>query len=410
MKRIPLCGPSITAKEIAYVTDAAANAWYENATMFQERFEAAFADYVGKRYAIAVTNCTSAIHLSLAALGVGPGDEVIVPDITWIASAAPISYVGATPVFADIDPQNWCLTAKTMSRCISGRTKAVIPVDLYGNMAEMDGICELAARHGIAVIEDAAEAVGSEYRGKKAGSFGHTGVFSFHGSKTITTGEGGMAVTDDEELYRRMVTLRDHGRKPGDTAYFNSEVGFKYRMSGLQAALGLAQIERIEELVAAKRRVFSLYQARLGDAPHLTLNYEAPDTRNTYWMVTVIWDGALGVTKEDVMALMVKKNIDTRPFFYPLSSIPAYADAADRARAQAENKVSYAISPFAINLPSGVTLTEDEIEYVCAELLGILGGHRSKRDNGVRELSSSATNCTTAWQGDEREETPPIAE
>ena len=388
MKRIPLTGPSITSKEIAYVTDAAANAWYENANHFHERFEAAFAEYVGRRHAMALPSCTSAIHLSLAALGVGPGDEVIVPDITWIASAAPISYVGATPVFADIDAKTWCLTAETMSRCITERTKAIIPVDLYGNMAEMDGICELAERRGIAVIEDAAEAVGSEYRGKKAGSFGHTGVFSFHGSKTMTTGEGGMAVTDDEELYRRMVTLRDHGRKPGDTAYFNSEVGFKYRMSGLQAALGLAQIERIEELVAAKRRVFSLYQARLGDVPHLILNHEGPETKNTYWMVTVIWDRARGVTKDELMALMAERNIDTRPFFHPLSSIPAYADAADRTRAQAENEVSYALSPYGINLPSGATLTEEEIDYVCAALLGILGGQGSGRDTGVREMSA----------------------
>ena len=388
MKRIPLCGPSITAKEIAYVTDAAANAWYENATLYQERFEAAFAEYVGKRHAIAVTNCTSAIHLSLAALGVGPGDEVIVPDITWIASAAPISYVGATPVFADIDARTWCLTAETMARCITERTKAVIPVDLYGNMAEMDGICELAERHGIAVIEDAAEAVGSEYHGKLAGSFGHTGVFSFHGSKTITTGEGGMAVTDDEALYRRMLMLRDHGRKLGDTGFFNAEVGFKYRMSGLQAALGLAQIERIEELVAKKRWIFSLYRARLGDVPGLTLNHEGPETKNTYWMVTVIWERALGVTKEDVIALMAKENIDTRPFFHPLSSIPAYADAADRTRAQAENEVSYALSPYGINLPSGATLTEEEIDYVCAALLGILG---AKGAAGKRQaLSASA--------------------
>ncbi|MCH9050277.1 MAG: DegT/DnrJ/EryC1/StrS family aminotransferase [Proteobacteria bacterium] len=388
MKRIPLCGPSITDKEIAYVTDAAANAWYENATLYQERFEAAFAEYVGKRHAIAVTNCTSAIHLSLAALGVGPGDEVIVPDVTWIASAAPISYVGAAPVFADIDAKTWCLTAETMARCITERTKAVIPVDLYGNMAEMDGICELAERHGIAVIEDAAEAVGSEYHGKLAGSFGHTGVFSFHGSKTITTGEGGMAVTDDEALYRRMVMLRDHGRKPGDTGFFNAEVGFKYRMSGLQAALGLAQIERIEELVAKKRWIFSLYRARLGDVPGLTLNHEGPETKNTYWMVTVIWERALGVTKEDVIALMAKENIDTRPFFHPLSSIPAYADAADRTRAQAENEVSYALSPYGINLPSGATLTEEEIDYVCAALLGILG---AKGAAGKRQaLSASA--------------------
>jgi perosamine synthetase len=373
MKRIPLCGPSITEKEISYVTDAAANAWYENANDFHQRFEAAFAEYVGKRHAMALPTCTSAIHLSLAALGVGPGDEVIVPDVTWIASAAPIDYVGATPVFADIDAKTWCLTAETMGRCITERTKAVIAVDLYGNMAEMDGICELAERHGVAVIEDAAEAVGSQYHGKAAGSFGHTGVFSFHGSKTMTTGEGGMAVTDDKALYHRMLLLRDHGRKPGDTGFFNAEVAFKYKMSGLQAALGLAQIERIEELVAKKRWAFSRYRERLGAAPQLTLNYEAPGVRNSYWMVTVIWDGALGIAKEDVVALMAMANIDTRPFFYPLSAIPAYADAADRSRAQAENKVSYALSPHGINLPSGALLSQEEIDHVCAELLGILG-------------------------------------
>ena len=197
-----------------------------------------------------------------------------------------------------------------------------------------------------------------------------------------------MAVTDDEALYRRMLMLRDHGRKLGDTGFFNAEVGFKYRMSGLQAALGLAQIERIEELVAKKRWIFSLYRARLGDVPGLTLNHEGPETKNTYWMVTVIWERALGVTKEDVIALMAERNVDTRPFFHPLSSIPAYADAADRTRAQAENEVSYALSPYGINLPSGATLTEEEIDYVCAALLGILG---AKGAAGKRQaLSASA--------------------
>ena len=183
MKNISISGPWITDKEVEYVADAARNAWYENANMYHEKFEKAFAKYLGVKYAIALPSCTSAIHLSLLALGIGPGDEVIVPDVTWIATAAPISYVGATPVFADIDPKTWCLSAKSFQECISARTKAVIPVDLYGSVPDWDSILSIADKHKIFVIEDAAEAIGSEYKGKKAGSFGDTGCFSFHGSK-----------------------------------------------------------------------------------------------------------------------------------------------------------------------------------------------------------------------------------
>src|SRR5439155_2217506 len=241
MERIPVSGPWITQKEIDYVADAAANAWYANANRYHERFEKAFAQYVGTRYAIALPSCTSAIHLSLAAKRIGPGDDVIVPESTWIASAAPVTYVGATTVFADIDPETWCMSADSFARCITPWTKAVIPVDLYGGMPDWDALRAVAEKHGIFVIEDAAEAVGSEYKGRRAGAFGDAGVFSFHGSKTLTTGEGGMLVTNDEELYRRALFLRDHGRQPGDHMFFNTEVAYKYKMSSLQAALGLAQ-------------------------------------------------------------------------------------------------------------------------------------------------------------------------
>ncbi|MDD1705619.1 MAG: DegT/DnrJ/EryC1/StrS family aminotransferase, partial [Methanoregulaceae archaeon] len=196
--RIPISGPSITQKEVEYVTDAVRNAWYENANLFHERFEKAFAAYVGRLHAVTLPSCTSGIHLSLAALGISRGDEVIVPDVTWIASAAPVSYVGAMPVFADIDPETWCISAESLNACITTRTKAIIPVDLYGSMPDMDAIREIAGEHDLAVIEDAAEAIGSEYHGKRAGSFGDTGTFSFHGSKTLTTAEGGMLVTDDD--------------------------------------------------------------------------------------------------------------------------------------------------------------------------------------------------------------------
>ncbi len=367
-KPIPIAGPSITAKEVEYVADAAANGWFENAGAFNARFEAAFAEYTGSRFAIALPSCTSAIHLSLAALGVGPGDEVIVPDITWIASAAPITYLGATPIFADVDEATWCMTGEGFERCITERTKAVIPVDLYGNMAEMEAIRDRAHRHGIAVVEDAAEAVGSEFKGRRAGSFGDTGVFSFHGSKTMTTGEGGMVVTDDEALHDRMRTLCDHGREPGDTGFFNSEVAFKYKMSAMQAALGLAQLERIDELVDGKRRIFSLYQDRLMDLACLSLNFEAPGTKSSYWMVTAVWDPGLDLAKQDVMDRLSAEGINTRPFFHPLSTLPAYRDAADSPRAARENVVSYRLGPRGINLPSGLTLTELEVDYICDRL------------------------------------------
>ena len=372
MERLFVSGPSITEKEIQYVTDAVTRCWYGNANLYHDRFEKAFAAYVGRRYAIALPSCTSAIHLSLSALGVGPGDEVIVPETTWIASAAPIQYVGAMPVFADIDRQTWCLSAESVAACITPQTKAIIPVDLYGNMPDMDALSQVARAHGIALIEDAAEAIGSEYQGKRAGSFGDTSVFSFHGSKTLTTGEGGMLLTDREDIYRRALILRDHGRLPGDRLFFNAEVAFKYKMSSMQAALGLAQLERIDELVARKREIFSWYAEALDEVEDIALNYQGPDTKNTYWMVTVILDPKYNLKKERVMALLDERGIDSRPFFYPLSAIPAYTDYPQAVSARQRNQVSYGLSPYGINLPSGLYLTQEKVKYVADSLKDIL--------------------------------------
>jgi len=373
MERIPVSGPWITQKEIDYVTDAVTNAWYTNANIYNERFEKAFAEYIGVQFAISLPSCTSAIHLSLLSLGVGAGDEVIVPDLTWIASSAPITYVGATPVFADVDEKTWCLSARSFEQLISPKTKTVIPVDLYGNMPDMDNIREVARRHGIAVIEDAAEAIGSEYKGRKSGGFGETGVFSFHGSKVLVTGEGGMLVTDRDDIYRRSLFLRDHGRKPGDKMFWNAEVAYKYKMSSMQAALGIAQLERINELVERKCQIFNWYQSELGNIQGITLNYEAPDTKNTYWMVTVVLDEKFGLKKEELMDLMSGKGIDCRPFFHPLSSIPAYKKLEQAEQARQRNKNAYKISPYGLNLPSGMNMTEEKVAYVCEVLKSILG-------------------------------------
>ncbi|MFA6988632.1 MAG: DegT/DnrJ/EryC1/StrS family aminotransferase [Candidatus Gastranaerophilaceae bacterium] len=368
MQKIPVSGPSITQKEIDYVTDAVTNCWYSNANMYNDKFEKAFAQYLGVKYAIALPSCTSAIHLSLMAVGVKDGDEVIVPDVTWIASASPVTYVGANPVFADIDEKTWCLSSKSFESLITPKTKAVIPVDLYGNMPEMDKIKEIAKKHNIFVVEDAAEAIGSEYKNKKAGSWGDTGTFSFHGSKTMTTGEGGMLVTDNQEIYKRCLFLRDHGRKPGDVMFFNAEVAYKYKMSSMQAALGLAQLERIEELVDKKREIFSWYEKELSGIEGITLNYESPETKNTYWMVTVIFNEKFGFDKRELMRLMDEKDISCRPFFHPLSSIPAYEKFEEAQKAQKRNTTSYKISGSGIIWPWGLNMTEEKVKYVCESL------------------------------------------
>jgi perosamine synthetase len=368
MERIPVAGPWITQREINYVTDAVSNGWYSNATSYITKFENCFAEYSGVNFAVSLPSCTSAIHLSLLACGVGPEDEVIVPDTTWIATAAPITYIGATPIFADIDRNSWCLSAKSFEKCITPKTKAVIPVDLYGNMPDMDAILEIAHRHDIKVIEDAAEAIGSEYKKRKAGSFGDTGVFSFHGTKTLTTGEGGMLITDNEKIYQRVLLLRDHGRRSEDKMFYNREIAYKYKMSNLQAALGLAQLERIEELLSKKKNIFSWYQNRLGGLNGVTLNHQQTCTKNTYWMVTLIIDKKYGLKKESIIKQLKEKNIDSRPFFYPLSSIPAYRDTIKARKAQNFNKISYEINPFGVNLPSALKLTEEKVDFVCEVL------------------------------------------
>ncbi|MBM3484670.1 MAG: DegT/DnrJ/EryC1/StrS family aminotransferase, partial [Alphaproteobacteria bacterium] len=256
-------GPSITQIEVNAVLDAVSNGWYERSYDYCERFQRDFAAYHGRRYALMTPNCTTAIHLLLAGLGLGEGDEVIAPECTWIGSTAGISYQRATPVFCDIEPDTWCIDPASVERAITPRTKAIIAVDLFGNMPRMELLQAIADRHGVPLIEDAAEAVGSTYRGRKAGSFGIASTFSFHRTKTITTGEGGMLLLDDDRLFERCSFLRDHGRRKDGPAYWNFEVTFKYMPFNVQAALGWAQLQRIEELVSIKRHHLQTYRSLL---------------------------------------------------------------------------------------------------------------------------------------------------
>jgi perosamine synthetase len=370
---IPVAGPWITEHEIEYVRRAAETGWYAGANQCADLFETAFAAHTARRHAISLPSCTAGIHLVLAALGIGPGDEVVVPDTTWIASVAPVEYVGATPVFADVDPHTWCLRADTVARCLTERTRAIIAVDLYGSMPDMDVLDELAREHGVALIEDAAEAIGSTWRGRPAGSFGRASVFSFHGSKTLTTGEGGMVVTDDDALHARMAKLRDHGRPPGDTDFLNDEIGFKYKMTSMQAALGLAQLERIDELVGRKREIFSWYASRLGGVEGVMLNVEPQGVRNSYWMATAVTDRP-GVSSAAMRRQLSERGIGSRPFFHPLSSLPPFEGRRQAAEARERNEVSYWLSPRGVNLPSALILEEKDVDVVSAAVLAIIEG------------------------------------
>jgi perosamine synthetase len=353
-KKIPITQPSITELEIEYVNDAIKNGWGAKCYDYINSFEKSFATYQNSAYSLATSSCTGAIHLALLALGVKAGDEVIVPEITWIASVEPVLYIGAKPVFVDVLYDSWCIDPKKVEEAITPKTKAIIVVHLYGNLVEMEAIMAIAKKYGLVVLEDAAEGLGSEYKGKKAGSIADAGVFSFHGTKTMTTGEGGMIVTDRHDLYERVKVLNDHGRNPkiGKT-FWMEEYGYKYKLSNLQAALGCAQISRMNDLVQKKRKIFNLYKELLADESLFQFNLELPGTKNSYWMPTVVFAKSLNIDREKLFANFKEKNIDARPFFYPLSSLPMF-------EAIKENSVSYDLYMRGIILPSYHDITPDD--------------------------------------------------
>ena len=370
-ERIPVAGPWVTDREVEAVANAARNSWFDHASDESRAFEQEFAAATNRAHAIALPSCTSALHLSLMALGIGPGDEVIVPETTWIASAAPISYVGATPIFVDIEPDTWCMSVDSVRNVINERTRAIVAVDLYGGFPDLVELENLSRRFDIPLIEDAAQAAGGRHAGRPAGSFGTASAFSFHGSKTMTTGEGGMVVCDDESLWQRMLFLRDHGRLPGDVSFRSVEVGWKYKMSEFQAAFGRVQLDRLEELTERKRQIFGWYRDRLADAP-LELNVQRPGDYNTYWMVTAVCAPALSISAAILAKELGARNIATRPYFSPLSSLDAYAGSPDVERARRRNPVSYDLAPRGINLPTSLLLTEEQVDRVCGAVMNVL--------------------------------------
>lgn len=370
-KLIPITGPSITEKEVEYVKQATIDGWNENHKKYISLFEQKFATYTGRKYALATSSCTAALHLSFLSLGLKKGDEVIAPNITWIASVEPLFWLGAKVVFADIDPRTWCIDPISVEKKITKLTKAVVVVDLYGHVADIKKILNIAKKHKLRVIEDAAEAIGSVYYGKKAGSFGDVSCFSFHGSKTIVTGEGGMLLTNSKKIIKKATFYNDHC-KDSKKIFWNMEIGYKYKMSNFQAACGLAQLERIKELITKKREIFKWYKNELSSMPGLQLNIEQKNTQNTYWMVTVVFDKKYQISKEELIRELARNSIQSRPFFYPLSSLPAI-------KCNAETPVAFDISSRAINLPSGLNISKKEVNYICGTLIRILNSKKNNR-------------------------------
>lgn len=364
-KLILTAGPSITQKEIDYVMDAVKNGWNFHFNDYVEKFEKSFAKYIGVKHSITTSSGTGALHLSLLAMGIGEGDEVILPEISAVASANVVTYVGAKPIFVDVEKDTWCIDPESFRKAITKKTKAVIPVHIYGHPANMGEISRVAKENGLFVLEDACPSLGATFEGRKTGSLGDMAAFSFQGAKTVVTGEGGMLVTNNSKLFEKAAYIADLGRDRTRGAFWHTLIGYKYKMSNLQAALGLGQLERVESLIKKKRRIFEWYYKKLGSIEGLSMNTQKPWARNVYWMSCIVIDRKLSITRDEFMKELKSRMIDTRPFFFPFSMLPMYKTNAD-------NPVAYHVGLKGINLPSGVNLTKEEVDYISAQIIDIL--------------------------------------
>jgi perosamine synthetase len=365
--RLPVMEPSLGGNELKYVTDCVVSNWISSQGEYVSRFEQRFREYVGAEYALSTTNGTTALHLAMAGLGVGPGHEVIVPDLTFGASANAVIHCGAKPVFVDVDRDTWTMNPSAIEGKISSRTRAIMPVHLYGHPCDMGLIQDIAGRHGLFIVEDCAEALGAEYHGNKVGGLGDAGCFSFFANKVITTGEGGMVTTNNPKLYEKMVSLRDHGMSK-EKRYWHLYAGFNYRMTNLQAAIGLAQMERIEDFLKYRLDVVARYNQHLCKVAGICLPPAAKWAKNIYWIYSVIVDERTSIVDRDVIAArLADRGIETRPFFYPLHGQPPYrGDATDL------YPVTEWLAPRGLSLPTANDIGLDEVDRVCAAISKIV--------------------------------------
>jgi dTDP-4-amino-4,6-dideoxygalactose transaminase len=358
-------GPSITPVERNFSAHASAFGWNAHHSDFITNFENRFAEYVGTKHAIATSSCTGALHLSLLALGIGPGDEVIVPNITWVATASAVTYVGATPVFADVDSDSWTIDVESIRRLVSPRTKAIVPVHLYGYAAKMSPILKLAQENSIYVIEDAAPAIGTIINSQAAGTLGDLGCYSFQGAKMLVTGEGGMVVTNSETYYRKVKKLQEHGRIPG--TFLINEVGYKYKISNVAASIGLAQLASVERQIDKKREINKWYREHLSSSGKIRFQNEVPNSRSICWMTSITLQN---IDRTKLFEFLKIRGVDTRPTFPTISRFPIWSQNTIQ-----ENQNSDFISENGVNLPSGVNITREKVEYVSNTILEYLGEH-----------------------------------
>ncbi len=356
---IHIASPDLSGKESAYVAECLETTWISSVGHFITDFETAFAEIAGTRHVVATNNGTTALHLALTALGIGPGDEVIVPTLTYIATANAVVYCGGTPVFADVEPDTMNLDPEDVRRRITDRTRAIIPVDLYGHPADMTAIMEIATEHGLLVVEDAAEAHGATLAGRPVGALGHVGIFSFFGNKIVTTGEGGAVTTDDDALATRLRLLRGQGMDPKRRYWFN-EIGFNYRMTNVAAAIGLGQLERIGDFTARRREIAQTYTERLGAIEGIHLPAERPNTRRVDWLYTVGVEGFDTNERNHLIDLLATDGIETRPVFYPLHTLPPYVSDP-----VASFPVAERLGAEGISLPTHVRLSDADVDAVC---------------------------------------------
>lgn len=361
---VQIAAPDLSHREFRFVLDAFLSFWISGKGAYVEQFEAGFAASIGMGHGVAVMNGTAALHLALVALGVGPGDDVIVPDLTFAATINAVLYCGARPVIVDVDPRSWSMTAAAVAPAITDRTACIVPVHLYGRPAEIGPIAELARARGIRVVEDCAEAQGARYAGRPVGQFSDIACFSFHANKLLSTGEGGMCVTDDAALSTRMRELRDHGMVAGQF-YWHERVGYNYRMPNMQAAIGLAQLPRVGETIDHHRRLEDLYRKHLRDVPRVGFPPPLTDEGEAVvWLVAVLVPPE---ARDKLIAAAAQQRIELRPFFHPLSAMPPYQDYARHC------STSILLSRSGLNLPTSRAVDEAVVEQVADIFRRVLG-------------------------------------
>lgn len=357
---IPVAEPFLGEEELNNVIEAVKSSWISSKGKFIDEFERNFSFFCERKYGVATSNGTSALHLALKVLGIKMGDEVIVPNLTFVAVANVVKYCNAKPIFVDSHPDYWCIHPEKIEEKITSRTKAIIPVHLYGHPCDMDKILDIAKEHDLYIIEDCAEAHGAEYKGKKVGCFGDISCFSFYGNKIITTGEGGICLTNNEELAEKMRILRDHGMDTKKRYWYNV-VGYNYRMTNLQAAIGVAQLTKINRFIDKKRKIAKWYKEGLKYLKEnglIILHPEMPWAKCVYWMYSIIITEKFGMNRDEFLKLLGPRGIETRPFFYPINTLPPYKNY--------ENNLDFSesISLKGLNLPSSITLEKKEIDYI----------------------------------------------